>query len=679
MTWDAHRPVENQKALWFGGDYNPEQWPSEMWSEDVAALEHLGVNMVTLPVFAWSSLQPAKDRFEFGWLDRVLDGLDRHGIGVVMATPTAAQPAWMSAAYPEILPVDTSGRRRTHGGRVNYCPTSSAYRDGSSQIAAAMAERYAGYGGLQLWHINNEYGPVCYCEGCRDEFQRWVTDRYGDLDTLNQAWGNAVWGNTVQDWSEIEFPSHRNAMQITPHGWTNFSASPSITLDHARFVSWVLLACFLNEKEVLREHTPHVPLTTNFHGPVQTIDWHEWGPHLDLISWDSYPRVDSRWSDAAFGHDLARGAGQLREFLMMETSPGPVNWQPMNTLKPPGVVRLQALQAVARGSRGALFFQIRQARSGNELNHSALIPRHGRLDTRMGEELAALGRDLQTIGVPPDTHRLPASVALIFDWQSWWAHHATPGIDQRSRYLSVVRHFHRVLVEHNVSIDVVGVGQPLDGFDVVIAPSLYVVDSVLATSLQEFVIDGGLLISTTGSAIVDASGGVHPGGVEPTWRGLVGAWVEETDVRPPDLVNQVRFRDDGSIAPATTLFDILRLDTAETLAEFQDDFYAGSPAVIINRLGAGSVVYLASASPELFAAVVDRFVVPNRTWMVPAFVECVEWTGEKGDLVFLLNHGAEEAHIALPPGQWGDLLTGHNPDDELQLRPREVVVLRRGP
>ena len=678
MTWDAYRPVENQEALWFGGDYNPEQWPSEIWAEDVAALEELGANTVTLPVFAWSSLQPAKDRFEFGWLDQILETLDSRGIGVVLATPTAAQPAWMSVSYPEVLAVDAAGRRRTHGGRVNYCPSSSAYREGSSQIAAALAERYADYPGLHLWHVNNEYGPVCYCEGCRDEFQRWLKGRYQDLDDLNEAWGNAVWGNTLQDWSEIAFPSHLNAMRPpTRDGLVDFSPSPSLSLDHARFASWVLLACFLNEKEVLREHTPLVPITTNFHGPEQTIDWHEWGPHLDLVSWDSYPSVDSHWSDAAFGHDLARGAGQQREFLLMETSPGPVNWQPMATLKRPGVVRLQALQAVARGSRGALFFQVRQARSGNELNHSALIPRHGRLDTRMGQELVGLGRDLHLIGVPPDSHRIRPRVGLVFDWPSWWAHHATPGLDQRSRYLGTVRRFHRVLAERNIVVDILGSGAPTDGYDVVIAPGLYLVDSAVANSFHEFVIGGGLLITTVGSGIVNASGSVHFGGVEASWRRLVGAWVEETDVLPPDSVNRVLFHDNGSTASAAELFDILRLDTAQPIAEFLDDFYTGSPAVTVNRLGEGSVVYLASAAPEIFAAVVDRFLAPGRSWDVPSSVECIEWSGEEGALTFLLNHGNDEAQIAVPEGDWIDLLTARDLDGEVRIQPRDVVVARR--
>jgi beta-galactosidase len=675
MIPDQPRPVREQSSLWFGGDYNPEQWPRSVWQEDLAALSTLGVNTVTLPVFAWSSLQPAKDSFNFGWLDEVLSLLDGRGIGVILATPTAAQPAWMSAAYPEVLPVDAWGHRRRHGGRVNYCPTSSAYRDGSAQIAKVLAERYADFAGLRMWHVNNEYGPTCYCEGCRDEFQRWLIERHGDLETLNQAWGTDFWGNRLQDWSEIEFPSHLNAMDNPPEGWVRFSPNPGLVLDHSRFVSSILLSCYLAEKSILREFTPDVPITTNFHGPVQTVDWHEWGPHLDVVSWDSYPPPDSHWTRAAFGHDLARSAGPLAEFLLMEMSPGPVNWQPIASLKPPGTMRLQAFQAIARGSRGALFFQVRQSRSGAELNHSALIPRHGRLDTRTGEELVALGQDLALVGVPPDTHQLVTRAALVFDWPSWWAHHATPGLDQQSRYLDTARSFHRVLSERGLVVDVVGRMTDWDRYDLVIAPILYVVDAELAGRLKTYVAAGGTLITTAGSGIADPHGSVHAGGSEPTWRELVGVWVEETDVQPPDVVNAVRF-DDGLEVAASSVFEILRVEGAEVLARFQDRFYRDSPALTTNRVGDGLVMYLASPAPELFAAALERFVGGTSEAPVPEGVEVVAWDGEAGRLVFGLNHGTGRAELSLPSGSWTDVLTGALLEGKHLLEPGGLVVAR---
>jgi beta-galactosidase len=720
MGETVRRPVHEQQVLWFGGDYNPEQWPAGVLADDLAAFEQLGVNTVTLPVFAWARLQPAESTFTFDWLDQILDQLDRHGIGVVLATPTAAQPAWLSAARPEILPVDRAGRRRRHGARCNYCPTSTAYREAAAGIADEMARRYAGHRGLRLWHVNNEYGPVCYCDGCRSEFQRWLRDRYGDLDALNEAWGTAVWGHTLGDWSEIELPSDRNALTLSAGPWERPTWNPSISLDHARFASTMLLECFLGEKEALRRHSPDVPVTTNFHGPVAVVDWHQWGPHLDLVSWDSYPLPGSHWATAAFGHDLARGAGAGDDFLLMEASAGAVNWHPTCSVKRPGEVRRQAVQAIARGSRGSLFFQIRQARSGHELNHSAMIPRHGRLDTRMGRELAVLAADLRAIGVLPDTHVLRSRVALIFDWPSWWAHDATPGLDQEARYLSTISSFHQVLADHHQVTDVVGArGDGWRHRDVVVAPLLHIVDQREAAALAAWVDGGGTLITTTGSGIAGSDGRIHSRGLEPTWARLLGIWVEETDVQPAEVANAVLF-DDGTVAAGRQLFDIVRLDTASPVATFQDDFYSGSPAVTVNRHGQGRVVYLASPTAELFAAVVDRFVdrelatnlpggghsgVDSRgagqlmtgrsangqlrgrpvgafSWVDPPVgIERVEWVdGESADessVVFLINHGTSLATLPVPAGGWTDLLTCRDLEGELELEPGSIVVARR--
>jgi beta-galactosidase len=664
---------------WFGGDYNPEQWPGSVRAADLDALEQLGVNTVTLGVFAWAKIQPAKDRYELGWLAGVVDDVARRGIGVVLATPTAAQPAWMSAAYPEILPVDAAGRRRRHGGRVNYCPSSGAYREAAAEVAGVLADRFGGHEALRLWHVNNEYGPVCYCDHCLDDFRRWTTERYGDLDALNEAWGTAVWGNTLHDWSEIELPSQLNAIEVDTPGRVRFSPNPSVSLDHARYCSTVLLDCFRNEKVVLNERTPDVPVTTNFHGPVQVVDWHQWADHVDVVAWDSYPRADGHWSHPAFGHDLARCAGERREFLIMEAAPGPVSWHDRCALKRPGRLRLEGLQAAGHGSRGVLFFQVRQSRAGAELNHAALIPRHGRLDTRTGAELKRLAHDLTTIGVLPDAGALDARVAVVFDWASWWSHDNTPGLDQRSRYFDTVRDMHRALVERGHAVDVVGSNCPLGGYDAVVAPLLHVVGDATLDNLVEYVTAGGVLVATTGSGVVDANGRVAPEGMAPEWRALLGLWIEETDTQPDGVVNAVVFLDDRSAVDGRHLFDVVRLESAQAIAEFGDDFYAGSPAVTINRRGAGTAVYVACLSGDVLCAALERFVAPVPSpGVVPAGaeVERLRWSAGEDDIVCLLNHGDGDVAIGLS-APLTDVLSGRMFDDALTLAAADAVVLRR--
>ena len=671
------------RALLFGGDYCPEQWPAAMLDDDLVALEQLGVNTVTLPVFAWALLHPAKDRYELGWLDRIVEAVAARGLGVVLATPTAAQPPWMSAAYPELLPVDAAGRRRRHGGRVNYCPTSPTYREASAEIAATLAEHYADLAALRLWHVNNEYGPVCFCERCADGFRRWAAERYGDLAATNAAWGTHVWGNTLGDWAEIELPSQLNAMAPETPGRVRYAPNPSLALDHARYCSAVLLECYRNERAAIAEHTPDVPVTTNFHGPVQAVDWHEWAPHCDIVAWDSYPRAGEHWAHAAFGHDLARGAGRRGELLVMESSPGAVNWHDHCALKRPGEVRLEAQQAVARGARGVLYFQVRQSPSGAELNHAALIPRHGRLDTRMGAELVATSDDLRAIGLPHERYTPFARLAIVFDWPSWWAHHNTPGLDQRSRYLDTARAVHRALAERGETCDVVAAAGPFDGYDAVVAPLLHLAADDALGALDAYVRAGGVLVTTAGSAIVGTTGHVHAEGADPRWRALTGLWVEETDVQPAGRVNRVQFTD-GTVAPAGELFDIVRVEEAEPLAEFLDDFYAGSPAVTRNRCGAGTVAYVASPTPDLVAEVVGRFAPAVLPAVRPADagaprVECVPWRGdEPGSAVaFALNHGDLAAMLLLDDAPWVDLLTGATHRGELSLAAGTAVVLER--
>ena len=378
----------------------------------------------------------------------------------------------------------------------------------------------------------------------------------------------------------------------------------------------------------------------------------------------------------AFGHDLARGAGRLRQFLVMEASPGPVNWHDRNPLKRPGRVRLEGLQAVARGSRGMLYFQVRQARAGAELNHAALIPRHGRLDTRTGGELMRLSADLRAIGLVAENHGLDARVALVFDWPSWWGHHNTPGLDQRSRYFDTVprhpscprrtwmrgrRHWRRWAIRRATrqwsSRCSTSPGEgPIN-------------------ALAEFVRGGGLLVTTCGSAVVGDDCQVHPEGVDPAWREVVGLWVEETDVQPAATVNRVVFLEDEAAFEARELFDIVRLESAVVLAEFRDDFYAGSPAVTINRVGEGTAVYVASPTADLVAAAVERAL--QRNGPGSAGVERLVWRSPGDEVAFILNHGEHDTVVELAEGTWTDLLTGRTHSGAVTIAATDAVVVRR--
>lgn len=316
----------------YGGDYNPEQWPQDVWDEDHRLFGQAGIDTLTVGVFSWSLTQPAEETYDFTVLDRILDRAAAEGRQVCLATGTAALPPWLARKYPEVNRTDFEGRRHRYGQRHNFCPSSPAYRRLSTAMSGHLAERYADHPALLAWHINNEYGGVCYCGLCADAFRNWLRDQYGTLDALNDAWWTTFWSHRYTDWAESEPPS-----ALTEH-WRgpDHTAFQGITLDYFRFTTDALLGCFLAEKEAIRSHDPETPVTTNFMGMFRPLDYHRWAPHLDFASWDSYPPLDAPPTWPALAHDLMRGLKDGAPFWVMEQTPSTTACRDVNPLRRPG-------------------------------------------------------------------------------------------------------------------------------------------------------------------------------------------------------------------------------------------------------------------------------------------------------------------------------------------------------
>ena len=318
------------RAIMYGGDYNPEQWPEEVWAEDARLMAEAGVNIVSLGVFAWAKLEPRPGVYNFGWLDRVIDLLYAHGVRINLATPTAAPPPWLTHLYPESLPVTEDGVRLSQGSRRHYCPNSSAYRAHARGIAAALAERYGDHPALALWHIDNEYTchvSECFCDQCAAAFQIWLHARYDTLDAMNSSWGTAFWGQIYGDWEEVAPPRRAPYM-----------LHPGHLLDWRRFCSDAWLACFEEQRAILKARTPDIPVTTNFMGFHKPLDYWTWAAREDLVANDCYPDVSNPGArlDAAMQCDLMRSLGHGHPWLLMEQVTSHVNWRPQNTTKAPG-------------------------------------------------------------------------------------------------------------------------------------------------------------------------------------------------------------------------------------------------------------------------------------------------------------------------------------------------------
>ncbi|WP_329333629.1 beta-galactosidase [Streptomyces sp. NBC_00663] len=658
----------------YGGDYNPEQWPQDVWDEDHRLFGQAGIDTLTVGVFSWSLTQPAEETYDFTVLDRILDRAAAEGRQVCLATGTAALPPWLARKYPEVNRTDFEGRRHRYGQRHNFCPSSPAYRRLSTAMSGHLAERYADHPALLAWHINNEYGGVCYCGLCADAFRNWLRDQYGTLDALNDAWWTTFWSHRYTDWAESEPPS-----ALTEH-WRgpDHTAFQGITLDYFRFTTDALLGCFLAEKEAIRSHDPETPVTTNFMGMFRPLDYHRWAPHLDFASWDSYPPLDAPPTWPALAHDLMRGLKDGAPFWVMEQTPSTTACRDVNPLRRPGELRLATFQALAHGADAALYFQLRASRGACEKYHGAVIGHAGRDDTRVFREVADLGRELHLLGDATLGARTPARTALLFDWDSWWALEISDGPSRLVKYQEVVHAYYRAAREAGADVDVVPQSADLTAYDVVLAPVLHLVKGDLAGRLEAVAARGGTVLTTFLSGRADAHDRAFLADVPGPLAPLMGVRVDEWDARPPEVTQPIP--ELGT--EARLVFEIVQPRGAEPVATYGSDFYAGTPAVTRNAFGKGEGWYVATALDQPGVDQVIRRILARHDLLGPyadhPAVETATRVAPDGTrLLFVLNHAPEPAHLtALTTAT--DLLTGKRIEqgEPLSLDPLGVAVLR---
>ncbi|MGK5674291.1 beta-galactosidase [Micromonospora sp. URMC 106] len=656
----------------FGGDYNPEQWPEDVWVEDMKLMVDAGVSLVSVGIFSWASVQPRPDTYEFGWFDRVMDNLAEAGIGASPATMTASPPPWLSRLHPEVLPERIDGVRLWPGGRQQYCPSSPVYREYAGRLVERLARRYAGHPALKLWHIGNEYGchvRACYCDVSAEDFRRWLRERYGDIGALNEAWSTTFWSQRYDDWADV----------LPPRTAPTFS-NPAQKLDFARFSNDAILACYLVERDIVRRFAPDAPVTTNFIGLVhKPIDSYRWAAEQDVVSLDSYPDPyhPRAHVEAAFGYDLIRSARRGQPWLLMEQAPSAVNWRERNAPKPPGLMRLWSWQAVAQGADAVLFFQWRQAVGGAEKFHSAMVP-HGGTETRAHREIRALGREIAGVAELAGT-RVHADVALLHDWANWWAleSDAHPAVLD---LLEAHRAHYAPLFDAHVTCDVVPPTADLSGYRLVVVPNLYLMSTEVAARLRRYVEGGGHLVVSFFSGIVDESDRAYLGGYPAPLRDLLGLRIDEFWPLPAGDTIELDFA--GERHSGTVWSEWIETEGAEVVATFADGELAGRPAITRHPYGAGVAWYLATRpEPSTMRALFDRIrgvadvqpVLPD----LPAGLQAVVRHGPDRSYLLLLNHSAETATVALPAPAV-DLLGGRTrAADAVTLAPRGVAVLRR--
>lgn len=668
MTSPSHRPFLHQ-GIAFGCDYNPEQWTSDVWDEDIALMGEAGVDLVAINIFGWSHLEPRSGQYHFAALDDIIERLHAAGIAVNLGTGTSSPPAWLAKAHPEILPMAADGTTRYPGGRQAWCPSSPQFREAALALVDAVAQRYGNHPAVTLWHVSNELGchnALCYCDASAASFREWLRAKYATLDALNAAWGTAFWSQTYGEWDEIHTPRA-----------TLSTRNPGQELDFHRFSSDELLSYYRAEAEVIRAHSA-TPITTNFMvtAHIENLDYWSWASDMDVIANDHYldGRLAHPIAELAFAADLSRGLGQGAPWLLMEHSTGAVNWQPLNQPKESGQILRNSLTHVARGADAVCFFQWRASVQGSEKFHSAMLP-HAGTDSSVWREVVELGGIVAGLDEIAGT-RVHADVAMIFSWESWWATQTDSRPSQALGYLDQVHAAYGALYALGLTVDVVAPGADLSGYALVVVPGLHLVREAEAAVITDWIAAGGTALITFYSGIVDEDDRVWTGGYTGPFRDAIGLRIEEF---APIAQGDVLTLTDGS--RATLWSERAHPTTATVEASFTDGLAAGNPAITRNAWGSGEAWYLATLpEPDDYRALVAR--IAERAGVTPPVVvdgghdvEIVRRSGPDASFLFIINHGDTSVRAEV---SGRELITGLAARGHIDVPGGAVRIIREG-
>jgi len=663
----------------FGVDYYPEHWPEERWPIDAQLMAEAGFNVVRLGEFAWAKYEPHEGQYDFTWLDRAISILAARGIRVLMGTPTGSPPPWLMTKHPEVYRVREDGRPVTFGNRREYCPNHPVYHDYTRRIVTQMAEHYADHPAVIGWQIDNEFGDRCYCPVCARAFQDWVLRRYKSLDDLNAQWGTVFWSHIYSDWCEIPIPLS-----------TGGSPNPGLALDFRRFASDSYVAYQQLQIDILRQKCPQHFLTHNFMGFHYTgLNYYDLARPLDLVGWDTYPRtqwemaVDVDLSGIALSADAMRGL-KHKNFWVIEQQAGPGGWEMVSVMPRPGELRLWAYQSVAHGADGLIFFRWRTARFGAEQYWHGLL-NHDARPSRRYEEIKRMGAELKKAGDQIHGSRVKASVALLSSYDSRFALEIQPG-NPKLHYGTHVWDFYRAFYNRHIPIDVVAPTDDLSAYKLVIAPVLYVLSEAVANNLKRFVQDGGVLVVSPRTGVKDEFNTVVNLPLPGLLAEVCGVKVDDYDSLPPEVSQTLEFIPPtlATLNPpsARVWCDILAPDTAEVVARYTRDYYAGKPAITLKHFGNGLAIYVGTVGDALLYEMLSGWLLDlagvRRLITAPAGVEIAErWQGEQR-ILFLLNQTERVQEVTLD-SRYNNLIGDPATlEGTVTILPRDVLVLIEG-
>lgn len=661
-----------------GGDYNPEQWlhMPEILDRDIELMKKASINTVSLGIFSWAVLEPEEGKFDFVWMEQIIDRLFKNGISVILATPTGARPKWMADKYEEVLRVDAMRRRQLFGARHNHCYTSPIYREKTRIINSELSRRFGNHPGVIAWHISNEYGGECHCPLCQRAFQNWLKEKYLSIENLNRAWATTFWSHRYNDFSQIESPSPIGELGL--HG---------LNLDWMRFITHQTVDFLKHEIRAIRDGGSDKPTTINMMYDFQGLNYHKFADVIDFVSWDAYPDWHAKTESATamecgMQHDIMRSI-QKKPFLLMESCPSATNWQPISKLKKPGLLHAASMQAVAHGSDSVLYFQFRQSRGASEKFHGAVVDHYGGEDTRVFREVAEVGTSLEKLREVAGSNAI-AKIAIILDWESRWAMENAQGPrNQGLHYLEAVEKTYFAFRKRGLNVDVIDMEQDIEGYSVVAAPMLYMFRAGFEEKIRSFVEKGGRLVMTYWSGIVDETDLCFLDGTPYGLMDVMGLRSTEIDGLFDWGSNSAVPVEGNAMGLAKTytcknLCELVKPSTANVLMTYGEDFYAGMPALTGNTFGEGRAYYVCADFEQefyddVYGKILEGANIRSVIKDVPSGVEVTTRENDAAEYVFIQNYNRNAVDINLPIGEY-EILMGEYDGTICELG---TVVLKR--
>lgn len=607
--------TENGRGIAFGGDYNPDQWSEETWDDDVCLMKKAGVNTVALAIFSWDRIQPQENRWDFGWLDRIIDKLGKAGIATDLASATATAPLWLYEKHPEVLPCDKFGHPVNAGSRQSWSPTSPVFKEYALTLCRKLAERYGANPYVTAWHMGNEYGwnnRNDYSDNALNAFRLWCERKYGTIDALNQAWGTTFWGQEMNDFDEVLIPRFMGADSMV---------NPGQKLDFERFGNDMLLDFYKAERDAIAEICPDKPFTTNFMVSTDQccMDYADWANEVNFVSNDHYFHEggEMHLDELACSDALMDSFALGKPWYVMEHSTSAVQWKPLNMRKRKGETVRDSLAHVAMGADAINFFQWRASAFGAESFHSAMVPHAGE-DTKLFRQVCELGETLRTLadaGVQ-GSELERSDTAILFSAESEWATRSQTLPSMKLNHWHDVRDWYRAFLNAGSRADIVPLKYDWSDYKTVVLPTVLMLSAVDTRRLADFAAAGGRVVVGYATGLIDENFhtwlGGYPGAGNGLLRDMLGIRGEEFNILGSGVEGEpeaIRLGAGGEVAPedaaalngATTRLwqndvtvtgdrtQVLAMYAGEEADEWELD---GMAAVTRNPYGAGEAYFV---------------------------------------------------------------------------------------